>query len=64
MSIGKILNSLNKNPMRIIIIDAIADIVWDLSSSGVIDFIDKKFANWKIKSMTPTNIKVCPLKTI
>ena len=56
------LNCLNKKPINTIITDDIADKTWALSRAGDIESIEKKFPNWKIKSIEPIIIKVLPLK--
>ena len=58
------LNCLNKKPINTIITDDIADKTCALSSAGDIESIEKKFPNWKRKSIEPIIIYVLPLKFI
>ena len=59
-----LLNQLNKKPIKTIITDDIADKTCALSSAGDIESIEKKFPNWRKKSIVPIIINVLPLKFI
>ena len=62
--IDKIKGATNKKPIKTIITDDIADKTCALSNAGEIVSIEKKFPNWKKKSIEPIIISVLPLKFI